>query len=274
MVSKIISGGQTGADRAALDTALELGIPHGGWVPRGRIAEDGRISDEYDLKEMPSEAYDERTEKNVLSSDGTLVLHRGALRGGSQLTLELAVSHGRPCLDVDLQGVNSFEAARRINHWIADQGIRILNVAGPRASQDPEIYSLTCKVLKAAFLMSLVHSGMPDPTDPPVGFGAKPWNMGPPKTVEAAVERLLLELALRDKTMIAHMKAEELASIKESLGGHIRDRYGLGEENGELMASCRKAARSKILDPDEAGMVIIRALWKRLKETHLLRIIK
>ena len=99
---KIISGGQAGVDRAALDAAIALNMPHGGWCPRGRLAEDGRISDRYRLRETDSSDYAVRTERNVLDSDATLVLCRGEPRGGTLLTIRLAQRHGRPHLAVDL----------------------------------------------------------------------------------------------------------------------------------------------------------------------------
>ncbi len=91
MLTKIISGGQTGADRAALDVAIELDIPHGGWIPKGRKTEDGVLPDKYQLQEMPTTSYPKRTEKNVLDSEGTLILSHGRLSGGSSLTIKIAV---------------------------------------------------------------------------------------------------------------------------------------------------------------------------------------
>ena len=97
MISKIISGGQTGVDRAALDAAIQLGIPHGGSIPKGRRAEDGPISERYNLKETNSDAYADRTEQNILDADGTLLISRGALTDGSELTRILAAKHKKPC---------------------------------------------------------------------------------------------------------------------------------------------------------------------------------
>ncbi|MBW1722326.1 MAG: putative molybdenum carrier protein [Deltaproteobacteria bacterium] len=150
-VLKIVSGGQTGVDRAALDVAIKLGIPHGGWVPAGRRAEDGRVPAFYQLKETPLSGYPERTRRNVVDSDGTLIISRGGLKGGSALTRELARRNKRPWLHVDLQRFAVQEAAERIQEWIQQQRVRILNVAGPRASQDPEIYNLASMVLMTCF---------------------------------------------------------------------------------------------------------------------------
>lgn len=137
IVDKIVSGGQTGVDRAGLDAAIRLGIEHGGWCPAGRRAEDGRIPNCYQLAETESPDYAVRTERNVIESDGTLVLYAAKLQGGTELTYRLALKHGKPCLLVDLLKATPFEA---VNEWIRAQGIRVLNVAGPRASQAEGIY--------------------------------------------------------------------------------------------------------------------------------------
>ena len=104
MITKIVSGGQTGVDRAALDVALELGIPCGGWCPRGRRAENERIPDRYPLQETPWDGYPQRTEWNVRDSDGTLVLTHGEPDRGTALTIRLAQQKKKPCLVVDLDG--------------------------------------------------------------------------------------------------------------------------------------------------------------------------
>ena len=102
MLQKIISGGQTGADRAALDFAIEFNIPHGGWIPKGRKTEDGVLPEKYQLQEMPTASYPKRTEKNILDSDGTLILSYGKLTGGSALTRKLTKKHSKPWVHVDL----------------------------------------------------------------------------------------------------------------------------------------------------------------------------
>jgi len=135
-LERIVSGGQTGVDRAALDVALRLGIPCGGWCPRGRRAEDGRIPDRYPLHETPSADYAQRTEWNVRDSDATLILFRGRLTGGSALTSRLAEKYRRPCLEVDLASPSE---ARAIRAWLRGNGVRVVNVAGPRATLDQDL---------------------------------------------------------------------------------------------------------------------------------------
>ncbi len=146
---KIISGGQTGADRAALDAAIRLGIPHGGWLPRGRKTENGPLPDHYHLQELPSGRYRDRTEKNILDSDGTLIISLGPLTGGSALTEALAIRHDRPCLHIDLELVDRDRAVAAIGKWLEDHRIATLNVAGPRASGEPRIYGAVLDLLLA-----------------------------------------------------------------------------------------------------------------------------
>ena len=149
MISKIISGGQTGVDQAALDVAIELGIPHGGWIPKGRKTENGALPDKYRLKEMPTSSYAKRTEQNIIDSEGTLVISPGPLTGGSELTRKTAILHDRPCIHIDLVTLNTLQAIKTVRSWIVHHGIEILNIAGPRAGENPEIYDMAVKTLKA-----------------------------------------------------------------------------------------------------------------------------
>jgi hypothetical protein len=133
---KIVSGGQTGIDRGALEAAIALGLEHGGWCPRGRRAEDGPIPACYNLVETSSDDYSERTERNVLDSDATLIVCRGPLAGGTGLTQRLAAQHGKPCLVVDLGADYQVDDVRA---WCQRHEVGVLNVAGPRESLSPGI---------------------------------------------------------------------------------------------------------------------------------------
>ena len=141
---RIVSGGQTGVDRAALDVATSLGIPCGGWCPRGRRAEDGTIPACYPLRETESESYAVRTRENVRDSDGTLVLAMGEPTGGTALTIEFAAELRRPCKVVDL---NDKPAPAAIAGWISANRIVALNVAGPRESTAPGVYAAAVALL-------------------------------------------------------------------------------------------------------------------------------
>jgi predicted Rossmann-fold nucleotide-binding protein len=145
---KIVSGGQTGVDRAALDVALELGIPCGGWCPKGRKAEDGRIPDRYPLNETASSSYPVRTEKNVKDSDGTLILTIGDISGGTALTLKAVRKFKKPYLIVDFsKTLNPVSVVE----WAKANKIRTLNVAGPRESKTPGIHDKAVQFLRKIF---------------------------------------------------------------------------------------------------------------------------
>lgn len=146
--AKIISGGQTGVDRAALDVAIALGIAHGGWCPLGRLAENGTIPSHYQLAETDSPDYAVRTERNVEEADATLILCRGRPSGGTELTRLLAVRHNKPVQVVDLSARPSLAKTRR---WLARYAPAVLNVAGPRESQSPGIGAEAAEFLRKLF---------------------------------------------------------------------------------------------------------------------------
>jgi hypothetical protein len=147
----IISGGQTGVDRAALDFALKHSIPCGGWCPKGRLAEDGKIPLKYPLKETFSSAFAERTENNILDSDGTLIMNMAGFSDkGTQLTIELCRIHKKPCFLINMNKDQKKQAAEtRI--WLKREKIAILNVAGSRESNSPGIYKTTMEFLEKFF---------------------------------------------------------------------------------------------------------------------------
>jgi hypothetical protein len=159
---RIFSGGQSGVDRAALDVALGLGLPCGGWCPAGRRAEDGTIPEHYPLRESPSSGYEQRTEWNILDSDATLVLNRGELAGGTLYTVRIAERVGRPLRMVNLDEVSeeAYAAAVRqeILAWLAEHRVVILNVAGPRESKSPGVYRMGRDLLEG-LLREWMESG-------------------------------------------------------------------------------------------------------------------
>lgn len=145
-IKKILSGGQTGVDRAALDIALEWGIPCGGWCPRGRLAEDGIIPTVYPLRQTRSADYAQRTERNVVGADATLIITRGPPTGGTALTLEIARGQHKPYHVVDLHDAPD---PRVVSAWLSRQRIETLNIAGPRESRCRGIYEESKCFLRA-----------------------------------------------------------------------------------------------------------------------------
>ncbi len=148
---KIISGGQTGVDRAALDTAMAYGFPTGGFCSEGRQAEDGEIPEIYPLKTLPGTGYSQRTAQNVFSSDGTLIIYFSILSGGTQETLHFCKAHKKPVLLIDGHTVSEIDAAGKIHRFIQAYALNVLNIAGPRASEAPAAYTYTRSVLHHFF---------------------------------------------------------------------------------------------------------------------------
>jgi Circularly permutated YpsA SLOG family len=144
---KIISGGQTGVDRAALDAALRHGIECGGWCPAGRLDEFGKIPNHYPIRELQGGGFTERTLQNVKDSDGTVVMYPGELRGGSEQTIRFCVELQRPHQLIDASKINAEDAANLITDFVRANKPGILNVAGPRHSEWPEGYAYASRAL-------------------------------------------------------------------------------------------------------------------------------
>lgn len=144
---KIVSGGQTGVDRAALDAALALGVPCGGWCPAGRRDENGVIPERYPLNALRRGGFKRRTERNVEESDGTLVLYFDDLSGGTELTVQHCRKKGKPCRLIDAREVPAERAAELALAFVRGRKIAVLNVAGPRASKNPEAYAYAFAVV-------------------------------------------------------------------------------------------------------------------------------
>jgi hypothetical protein len=157
---KIISGGQTGADRAALDVALSLNMPCGGWCPADRSAEDGAIDLRYPLTPMAGAGYRARTRQNVLDSDGTIILSFGPPTGGTQTTLKFCANHKKPVLVIDADLTTPGKAAVLLAVFILRHRIAALNVAGPRASKQPAIYLFVAQALTWLLSPRKMQSGV------------------------------------------------------------------------------------------------------------------
>jgi hypothetical protein len=144
---KIVSGGQTGIDRAALDVALRHEIECGGWCPAGRLDEVGRIPDRYPVQELEAGGFTQRTLQNVKDSDGTVVIYPGKLEGGTEQTVRFCIELKQPHQLIDASKISPDEAAKLIRDFVLKSKIDILNVAGPRQSEWPEGYDYASGVL-------------------------------------------------------------------------------------------------------------------------------
>ncbi|MFC1839399.1 putative molybdenum carrier protein [Thermodesulfobacteriota bacterium] len=256
-IKKIISGGQTGADQAALDAAIEMGIPHGGWVPLGRMTEKGRLSPRYKMQEINAIDYDQRTELNIVDSDGTLLFGKGTLKGGSALTKKLSKKHLKPCLHVDMEEVSPYRAVEIIKSWLDVRKIEVLNVAGPRESECPGIYDHVLDILKSVLY--------PPPEKIVVKY---------PQSTAEAVDRLISIMTMKEKVELSRMEETGLLYPSKKLVQYIYDKFGLKNGNEALLQSCRVIMENINMTTEDVPSVIIRELWLKLRETHRLRIVK
>ncbi|MFO8083522.1 MAG: putative molybdenum carrier protein [Desulfobacterales bacterium] len=275
MVKKIISGGQTGADRAALDFAIKFDIPHGGWIVKGRMAEDGILDQRYMLQEIHEFSYPKRTLKNVLDSDGTLIISHGPLTGGSDYTRKMAVSRKRPCLHIDLLQMGQFQAAEKIRTWIFDSRIEILNIGGPRQSKDSKIYDDVMGILEGAFFLDIIHTQMPAAS---ADSGRKQENelsLQLPQTIDQAAEALIFGMSFGDRAKIANLSSFKLKGLAQSMSEEIVSRFLLGEQNPQLVEACREAAGNGSYDENLAVEIILEKVWEKLRsKKNVLKVVK
>ena len=273
-ITKIISGGQTGAEQAALDAAIELGIDHGGWIPKGRFTEDGLLSKKYHLIEMPTASDPKRTEKNVEDSDGTVIFTHGPLTGRPKLTAELAKKHRKPCLHIDLRRMHALQASTDLHEWIVKGQVRVLNVAGSRASEDPGIHNDVYQAVWGLFTLDVMGAQH--------GPDAKAFRLEDlakrvskwPETVEEAVAFMEQHLPLEYRVNLSRMDEEALADIHLSIGAWVRETFGLWQGNDTLLKSIEAWSGRKISTADDASSVIVDVLAQRLRRTHRLRVVK
>ena len=145
---KIVSGAQTGVDRAALDAALESHAEVGGWCPEGRLSEDGTIPEMYPVTELPNSGYRQRTKQNVIDSEGTVIIYFGYPTGGTEQTISFCIKERKPYVLIDAEEFSIERASRKISKFVSEYSVSIMNVAGPRASGEPRAYEYARKVIK------------------------------------------------------------------------------------------------------------------------------
>lgn len=272
MIRKIISGGQTGADRAALDIAIKFNIKHGGWVPRGRKTEDGPLPEKYRMQELGSDDYRERTRQNIVDSHGTLIISYGELTGGSKLTRSYAKVVGRPNCRIDLLQMEAFEAAMISKSFILENQIGILNVAGPRLSHFPGIYQDVRTILETVLYLLFLDTGKDKEIK--TYFPSELETETFPEILDEAIKILEECLPLRAKTYIAKLEQSEIQSVYFTMLDSIRYKLGFDTGNPLLLKQCRKSIENENVTIEDAVMEILKQLKISLESTHKLRVVK
>jgi hypothetical protein len=265
MLKKIISNGQSGVAQAALDVSIDLKITHDGWIPKGQITDKDPLPENYNLKEMSTSSYPKCAEKNVIDSDGTLIIYRGKFSKESELSLKYAGKHQKECLCIDLNVNRGFVAAQLIHSWIEGNNIQVLNVSGNRASEDFEIYADSSRLLRAVYQLFFIESKKANP-DKLISLS--------PRTVEEAVDRIFYELPFKEKANLAKLEEHELELLSSDLSEYIIENYGLKFKKGMLMKNCSFMAKGIELNEYEAAELIIKELWMKLRKTHALRVVR
>ena len=274
MIEKIISGGQTETDQAVLDVAIKLGFVHGGWLPKGRITRTGTLPGKYGLKEMPTDNYSQCIEQNIKDSKGTLIISYGKLTGDSDYARKMTLKHKRQLLGIDLNQTIAFDAASLIKDWIQLRHIDVLYVMGPDGDINPDAGKHTAGIVEGALILDLMNASSDSDITNFSGRDYVEKLPGPPKTANQAVDILISKMALKDKVIMAHMTYGELVDLNSNLGAYIKNIFRLRSGNNELMESCRFVSQNNKLDEDGACVAIIEILWKRVRKTHKMRVVK
>jgi len=273
MLEKIVSGGQTGADRAALDFALKFNIDHGGWVPRGRRTEAGPLPLRYELCETGTTDYRDRTRRNILDSDGTLIVYRGQLKGGSLLTCTIAQEAEKPLCLLDLMSVEEFEAGVILKSFIQDNETRVLNVAGPRFSHDPWIYQDVRTLLEVMLYMFFFEQEKDKSMPEWEGKALLPEQF--PATIDEAADLICTDLPFRIRAYIARTDPGNISDLYFTLMDYIRHRVGFDSGNPALIQDYGMQIQSDSdPDPGDAVMAVLKQLKASLEQDYALRIVK
>lgn len=272
MLKKIISGGQTGADRAALDVAIKFNIEHGGWIPKGRKTEDGPLPEKYQLTEMNTTDYSERTRQNIMDSDGTLIVSRGVLSGGSKFTQSFAKVVNRPNCHIDLVENDEFEAAIIVKSFILENGIRTLNVAGPRLSRHPWIYKDVKTVLEVMLYLLFLDTDEDKVIKEYIPSG--PVKEDFPQTVEESIDLMCKDLPLKTKAFMAKAEEKAIHMLYFTMLEYIRHRVGFDVENKDLLKECAAVMEDDDCTIEDAVMEILKQMKHRLEKDYVLRVVK
>ena len=274
MLKKIISGGLTVADQAALDAAISLGIPYGGYIPWGRITEIGQLPSKYKLQELNTDDHLYCIERNVKESTGTLIISVGELNDGSKYARKESIKHSHQVFVVDLELTPSFEATTIVYDWILTYNIDIPYIIGPFTFDYHNIDRHMTIIVEGALLL--------DKMDAPQGSKVMDYSRDMyleklsvlPKTVDEAVDQIISDMTLEERVRMANFEKEELRVINYSLSVFIKNQLFMKDINKELFESCLEVSENKNLNESTAALVIIEKLWEKLRNIYKLRVVK
>jgi hypothetical protein len=273
MIEKIISGGQSWPEIAALDIAVKMGIPYTGWQPEIEVPSSHGKTDKYRLHTLPSNRPKDAIVKNVTASDGTFILSHGRLQELADYARQMTLKHRKQILGVDLGQHSPFEAAKLLASWLEMNHIKSLFVTGPAGEKEIRIYHQTVRILESALvtIFSRSPAGRSNQILSGLAINVPERQLS---TAREAVHHLVTFLSLKEKTHIAATRLDLLLQPGTSLNRKIQKVFSLQTGNQHLMQSCLEFSAKESVTPDEASRIILKMLWENLRKTHRLRIIK
>jgi hypothetical protein len=270
MIRKIVSNGRAGVSRGALDAAMALDIPHGGWRLRQDPAAGEPPPDRYHLQEMASGSIAKCVERNVKEAGGTLILtFDDELPDDALSAKKAAGKHHLPWLHINLGRTAEFEAAQSIHEWLKEQKIKTIHVVGTTCEKTEErLGKKTAGLLEAVYYLALIENNMTETYRP-----AQPGLEAPPKSIDEIVSRIEADMALKDRVIVANLGKAQLELLQPTLGRYILIQLERWEKASAATVSLFQMEEG-FADVEEVSQQVICRLWEKLRETHRLRRVK
>lgn len=269
MIQKIISTGQPGVGRGALNAAMALDIFFAGWSSTGQYLEGESLLASYRSLRTINEEGENYIKKNVDVSDGTLIVINGVLSGVPDSAQKKTMALDKPCLLIDLNKMGKFQASQSVHEWLTTHNIKILFVVGAVAEENSNIEQVTQSILEATYYLDLIENNMTAPST----LQGYQNIVDPPTSVENAVSQTILNMSLKDRVTMANLSEAELSGIQGTLGDYIRRKLPEWQKDPLFVSSLPKNEKSSS-DGDALVFFMIREIWEALQETHKIRIVK
>jgi len=269
MIRKIVSNGRIGVARGALDAALALDIPHGGWGLPATVRVDEPLPEKYNLREMKTKSNTRCIERNVLETDGTLILtFADEMPEEALAARKSADKHHLPWILINLEKTGTFQAAQDIHEWLKEKEIHVIHVVGAtEGTMKKRADKTTSSLLEAVYYLGLIESNMTATSRPITDDG-----MQPPASIDDIVTLLLTEMSLKDRVIVANMKEDQLELLWPTLGRHIQIRLEHWRQSAQSVSALEKI-EEEAAGTNDISTLIIKKVWEKLRITHRLRIV-
>lgn len=270
MIRKIVSNGRAGVARGALDAALTLDIPHGGWMLSGDPAVGEPLPEKYHLQKMKTKSLTKCVERNVKDADGTLILtFTEDLPDDATSARKSAGKYHTPWLQINLGRIGEFEAAQSIHEWVKERKIHVVHVVGAtRGKPKKKADEITAGLLEAVYYLGLIENNMTA-----AAKAAVPSLETPPESIDEIVSRISTEMTLKDRVIVANLQEPQLEVLQPTLGRYILSQLEQWQKNPADVFSLSKL-KEGAADIEEVSAAIIEKLWAKLRATHRLRMVK